>query len=86
MPNEMTPIDCRTAVQQLWDFLDEELTAERMDVMHKHLRECSHCLPHTEFAERFLAALQATRDDRPCPSVVRQKVMESLRTAGMTVS
>lgn len=86
MPDEMPPDDCLTAVQQLWDFLDEELTAERMTAVRQHLRDCSHCLPHAEFAERFLAALHETRDDCPCPTVVRQKVMESLRTAGMKVS
>ena len=83
MPDETRAIDCRTAVQQLWDFLDEELTAERMRAVHQHLQQCAHCLPHAQFAERFLAALQATRDDRPCPSVVRRRVMDALATAGL---
>ena len=30
-------IDCRSAVQKLWDYLDEELTPERMDAVREHL-------------------------------------------------
>ena len=33
MPEHASPIDCLTAVRQLWDYLDEELTAERMQVI-----------------------------------------------------
>ncbi|MDF2772664.1 MAG: putative zinc-finger, partial [Geminicoccaceae bacterium] len=39
-------LDCRTAVQQLWDYLDHELTPERMAEVRRHLERCGQCLPH----------------------------------------
>lgn len=83
MPNEQPKIDCRKALQQLFDYLDGELTPERMRSMREHLDGCGHCLDHADFERRFLDALQATRGERQCPAAVRAKVMESLRAAGM---
>ena len=50
MPNEIPTVDCRSAMQQLWDYVDAELTPERMVAIQHHLTECAHCLPHAEFA------------------------------------
>ena len=85
MPNEIPTVDCRSAMQQLWDYVDAELTPERMAAIQQHLTECAHCLPHAEFAARFLAALHRTREDRRCPQEVRAKVISSLRAAGLTL-
>ena len=86
MPEHASSIDCLTAVRQLWDYLDEELTADRMQVMEQHLEACSSCCPHSEFAERLLLALRETRVDTPCPAEVRRKVIQVLREAGMQTS
>jgi anti-sigma factor (TIGR02949 family) len=76
-------IDCRTAVQQLWDYLDHELTSERMDDVRRHLERCGQCLPHHDYARTFLAALATARDGEPrAPDVLRRRVMDSLRAAG----
>lgn len=82
MTEPRPPLDCGAAVQQLWDFLDEELTVERMEAMRQHLDDCGHCLPHAEFAARFLGAVQSTRDARCCPESVRSRVLDMLREAG----
>lgn len=77
-------IDCRTAVQQLWDYLDEELTPERMDAVRQHLERCGRCLPHHDYARVFLAALAAAREgEARAPDTLRLRVMESLRAAGL---
>ncbi|MBK6489221.1 MAG: zf-HC2 domain-containing protein [Gemmatimonadetes bacterium] len=86
MSDDMPMLDCRSAMQQLWDYVDGELTAERMQAVERHLDACANCHPHAEFAERFLAALHQTREDRSCPQDVRAKVMASLRDAGMKVT
>jgi mycothiol system anti-sigma-R factor len=76
-------IDCRTAVQQLWDYLDEELTPERMDEVRRHLERCGSCLPHHEYGRVFLAALALAREgEARAPETLRYRVMESLRAAG----
>ena len=78
-------IDCRTAVQQLWDYLDEELTPERMDNVRRHLERCGSCLPHHDYARVFLTALAAARDDDArAPDALRHRVMENLRAAGFS--
>jgi len=82
----MPMLDCRSAMQQLWDYVDGELTAERMKAVERHLDECADCHPHADFAERFLAALHRTRDERSCPQDVRAKVMARLRDAGMNLT
>lgn len=86
MPNEIPPVDCRSAMQQLWDYVDCELTTQRMEAVRRHLANCSHCLPHAQFAERFISALHETGDDCGCPGEVRAKVMAKLREAGLKLS
>lgn len=78
-------IDCRSAVQQLWDYLDDELTPERMNDVRRHLEKCARCLPHHNYARAFLAALASARDgEARAPDVVRHRVIETLRAAGFT--
>lgn len=87
MPDEppQSQIDCSTAIQELWDYLDGELNAERMQAIRRHLNKCGHCLGHAEFAEFFLEALRKTREDCPCPAEVRAHVMVTLRAAGYSL-
>jgi len=78
-------IDCRTAVEKLWDYLDHELTPERMDDVRRHLERCGSCLPHHDYARVFLAALAEARESEPrAPEGLRHRVMENLRSAGFT--
>jgi anti-sigma factor (TIGR02949 family) len=81
-PMEPQAIDCLTAVRQLWDYLDEELTDESLRAVQHHLESCGDCLPHRDFASRFLQALQAVKHERPMPSDVRSRVMARLAEAG----
>jgi mycothiol system anti-sigma-R factor len=77
-------IDCRTAVQQLWDYLDDELTPERMSDVRRHLDRCGRCLPHHDYARVFLAALSSARNgEARAPDELRRKVMDTLRAAGL---
>lgn len=86
MPDSTPVLDCRSAMQQLWDFVDGELTEDRMVAVRLHLDSCTDCHPHADFAERFISALHGTRDDRRCPNEVRAKVMQSLKEAGLTLT
>lgn len=85
MPENTPKVDCRSALQQLWDYVDGELTPERMEAVKRHLGECAHCVPQAEFAERFLAALHDTRDVRCCPEALRARVVAKLKEAGLTI-
>jgi anti-sigma factor (TIGR02949 family) len=83
-PREPPVIDCLTAVRQLWDYLDDELTEERLRAVQHHLESCGDCLPHRDFARQFLQALQAVKRERPMPTEVRRRVMARLAEAGFT--
>jgi anti-sigma factor (TIGR02949 family) len=85
MSDETRAIDCRTAVRQLWDYLDSELDDARMDEVRHHLETCSHCLPHAQFGTRFLKALNTVRDRQVMPSAVRSQVIAALGDAGFSL-
>ena len=85
MPQDIRHIDCHSALKQLWDYLDLELTDERMDEVRQHLAVCKQCLPHHDFARRFLDALHSTRDDAGMPSELRLQVMRQLTETGFTI-
>jgi anti-sigma factor (TIGR02949 family) len=84
MPDETRAIDCRTAVQQLWDYLDDELDDQRMVEVRQHLLTCKSCLPHAEFGRRFIQALSRARERHVMPSEFRGQVMAALSEAGFS--
>lgn len=75
--------DCHTAMAQLWDYLDEELTDERYEAVKEHLANCTHCLPHAQFAQGFLEALGRCRHAGQMPEGVRAAVMNALKKEGL---
>ena len=83
-PRDVPDIDCRTAVSQLWNYLDQELTEDRLAMVRQHLERCERCLPHHDFGKRFLEALRATREEQVMPPQVRSRVMELLAGAGFS--
>jgi anti-sigma factor RsiW len=60
MTDHSTPIDCETAVRQLWDYLDGRLPAVASREMEAHLGVCGSCPPHFAFARRLRRALAAS--------------------------
>ena len=38
-------LDCDSVMRQLWDYLDGELTEDRMEAIRAHLAMCSRCMP-----------------------------------------
>ena len=82
MPDEIHSIDCDMAIRKLWDYLDEELDDQKMAEVRHHLDECSSCLPHAEFSEKFLSALNQVRERHLMPVEARAQVMAALANAG----
>ena len=81
---EREPIDCRTAVQQLWDYLDRELDSVRMAEVTAHVERCAECREHFQFALSFLRALSASRSDVPDAAALRLRVVEALKREGFS--
>ena len=84
MTLKVLEVDCDMAIAQLWDYLDGELTPERMTAVKLHLERCSHCLPHAIFGEKFLKALHDCSGPCDMPEDLRTRVMERLRSEGLT--
>ena len=78
--------DCSAAMRQLWEFLDEELSEERMSAMRRHLECCQRCWPHYDFERAFLATVARVGANRGCPEAVRRQVLEALRDEGFIPS
>ena len=76
------PVDCLTALRELWDFLDGELTPERIEAIRGHIRICARCFPHYEFEKTFLEAIAATKPDCSAPDRLKSRVAAALKDAG----
>ena len=75
---------CDEVIQELWDYLDEELTPERMAAIAAHISGCSRCFPHFEFERAFLDAVRSVREEAPPPAHVRERVLATLRANGVS--
>ncbi len=75
-------MDCTAAMRQLWDYLDGELTEERMAAVRAHLDRCGGCLPYADFERAFLEALSGCKSKECAPEALRRRIFERLREAG----
>lgn len=79
-------LDCDAVMRQLWDYLDGELTPERMAAMGAHLDVCKRCFPQLEFERSFLEAVAGTAPTHSHPERLRARIVSRLRESGMTES
>lgn len=54
-------LDCDAVMRQLWDYLDGELSEERMQAIREHLTLCARFHPQYEFERAFLETLARAR-------------------------
>jgi mycothiol system anti-sigma-R factor len=60
-------VSCRELIEQLWDYLDAELSPERMQELSAHLAECARCYPKYQSEFAFLEAVARQRGRLPGP-------------------
>ncbi len=77
-------LDCESVMRQLWDYLDGELTAERMAAIRAHIEMCKRCYPQYEFERSFLDALAARRRRHSDPERLRTKLISALQERGFS--
>jgi mycothiol system anti-sigma-R factor len=82
MAEPVAPLDCRAAMRQLWDYLDQALTEPCMLAVRAHLLTCGECYGHYDFARHFLDALETALNAECAPSALHARVRESLRADG----
>ena len=84
MPGMTPMLDCEQVMRQLWDYLDEELTDERMGAIRAHLELCRRCYPQYEFERSFLDAVAGSVREHSNIERLRARLAESLQEKGMT--
>lgn len=77
-------LDCDAVIRQLWDYLDGELTAERMEQIGAHLAVCKRCFPQYQFERSFLDVLASARAKHPALDQLRLRVLTALDAEGLT--
>jgi len=75
-------LTCDDVMRQLWDYLDAELTPDRMAAVAAHLSVCTRCYPQYDFERAFLKAVRAAQRDHPVSPTLRVRVQEALRAEG----
>ena len=65
-------MECEAVLVLLWEYLDEELTAEEAEAVGSHVRDCPSCRPAYCCDRAFLKLLarQRNRCSAPAPLVV----------------
>ena len=77
-PCAANPSDCKEAVEQLYEFLDGELTPEKRSSISDHIDACGHCLDAYEFHTDLKAVIsEKCRTDLPLG--LRDRVFDALR-------
>lgn len=72
--------NCEEVLDELYTFLDGELTEAKRTTIRNHLDDCSPCLETIDFyAELRLVVSQRCRDQ--VPDTLRQRVLDAIRQA-----
>lgn len=80
-PCSANDIDCKAAVEELYVFLDGELTVEKRTSITEHLDACAPCLDAFEFHHELkILVSQKCRSD--LPPGLRDRVLDALRALG----
>ncbi len=72
-------MDCEAVLRKLWDFLDHELTPDRLQAVEAHMQECQHCMPHLVFRDVFRRAVVEARDEVGDTTALAERVRRALR-------
>ena len=73
---------CLEVMQHLWDFLDEEMTAEGAARLRDHLERCEQCRGYGDYQSCFLDALARLKANLDAPPELRDKLAGRLRDEG----
>ena len=72
--------DCADALHTLYDYLDGELTPDRLKAIQQHLSQCAPCLRAFDFEAELKAVVARSCRDQ-VPESLRQRVAQSIQEA-----
>jgi anti-sigma factor (TIGR02949 family) len=70
-------IDCGGVMDQLYEYIDEELDEETIEKIRKHLAVCKRCYPRYNFEQAFLRFL-GEQGRTAAPPELRRKIFASI--------
>ncbi|UCG86782.1 MAG: mycothiol system anti-sigma-R factor [Gemmatimonadota bacterium] len=76
--NTPNSIDCSAAAEQLYAYLDGELTPEVEAAVRTHLESCAPCFQLLGFEESYLAFLRARAQARHAPEHLKKRIFEQV--------
>lgn len=62
-PHTVEHIPCEHVIRSVWDYLDDEIDAERKERIRHHLELCDHCRDQYTFEGAFLRSVSRLLDD-----------------------
>lgn len=71
--SEQKPVNCRDAVERLWEYIDGELPASEAENVKRHLAACGRCHPHFDFQKAFCEFLRDA-DHTTAPPGLRRDI------------
>jgi len=71
-------MNCREAVEHLFEYLDKELTPEVEREVREHLSDCRPCLEQFDFEDTFLKFLHARCRSRTAPPELKRRILHEL--------
>jgi anti-sigma factor (TIGR02949 family) len=71
-------LECREALEHLYEYFDRELTPEVRAEVERHLQACAGCSRHFEFEHAFLRFLEARARGRGASPEVRRRILREL--------
>jgi len=71
-------VNCKEALEHLYEFLDKELTPDVERDVRNHLGACRPCGEHFDFEEAFLRFLQARSRARSAPPELKRRILNEL--------
>ena len=71
-------MNCRDAVDHLYEYLDRELTPELEREVRTHISNCKPCMKTADFEQAFLTFLEARCRHGTAPPELRRKILEQI--------
>lgn len=71
-------MNCREALEHLYEYLDRELTAEDERIVRSHLAACGPCEERFDVERAFLQFIEARCRARGAPPELRRKILREL--------
>jgi mycothiol system anti-sigma-R factor len=72
-------MNCREAVEKLWQYLDRELDGESSTQLQDHLQECRECFSKAEFERALRELLRRSCAGEQAPPELRERLSRLLR-------